>query len=98
MQILENKTRNKIKKIKSIEDIDKFYEAFSLFESLILDKDYQYEYLMKPGDLVLFANRRILHGRQKFDPLSGSRWLKGTYVGWDEVKDRIRMMAQNKGR
>jgi gamma-butyrobetaine dioxygenase len=76
------------------DDIDRFYEAFSLLESFILEKGYQYEYLMKSGDLVLFANRRVLHGRHQFNPLSGSRWLKGTYVGWDEVKDRIRMMKK----
>lgn len=73
------------------EDIERFYEAFSLFEEILLDKDYMYEYLMRPGDLALFANRRVLHGRDKFNHQSGSRWLKGTYIGWDEVKDRIRV-------
>jgi gamma-butyrobetaine dioxygenase len=73
------------------EDVSDFYHAFSIFESLIEDESLLYKYLMKEGDLVLFANRRVLHGRDSFDPTSGNRWLKGTYVGWDEVKDRIRV-------
>ncbi|KAJ3325114.1 hypothetical protein HDV06_004870 [Boothiomyces sp. JEL0866] len=68
------------------EKVDEFYEAFALLERKINQRDGLYEYLLKEGDLVIFANRRVLHGRDKFDPLSGNRWLKGTYVGFDEFK------------
>ncbi|KAJ3315975.1 hypothetical protein HDV04_000183 [Boothiomyces sp. JEL0838] len=69
------------------EKVDEFYEAFALLESKINQRDGLYEYLLKEGDLVIFANRRVLHGRDKFDPQSGNRWLKGTYVGFDEFKN-----------
>ncbi|KAJ3360591.1 hypothetical protein HDU91_004506, partial [Kappamyces sp. JEL0680] len=72
-------------------DVPGFYSAFALFESYLQDKAYQYEYRMQPGDCVLFANRRVLHARDAFDPASGHRWFKGTYVEWDSVKDRIRV-------
>lgn len=71
-------------------DLTDFYQAFTVFESLLEEKDNQFEYLMQPGDLALFANRRVLHGRQAFDPSTGDRWLRGSYVEWDSVKDKIR--------
>jgi gamma-butyrobetaine dioxygenase len=72
-------------------DITAFYKSFHVFESLIHDETLLYKYLLRAGDVVLFANRRVLHGRESFDHYLGNRWLKGTYVGWDEVKDRIRV-------
>ncbi len=72
------------------EQIKDFYDAFAVFESLIQEEQYKYRYLMKEGDCAIFANRRVLHAREAFDPKSGDRWLRGTYVGWDEVKDRVR--------
>lgn len=71
--------------------ITPFYDAFAKFEQVMNENGNEYQYLMKKGDLALFANRRVLHGRQEFDPTSGYRWFKGTYVGWDEVKDRMRV-------
>lgn len=70
--------------------IDEFYRSFAIFESLINDEMYLYKYLLKEGDVVLFANRRVLHGREAFDN-SGDRWLKGTYVLWDDLKNKFRM-------
>ncbi|KAJ2971468.1 hypothetical protein NUW58_g9413 [Xylaria curta] len=49
-------------------------------KALFEDAANVYEYKMKPGDCVLFDNRRILHGRRAFDTSSGHRWLKGAYV------------------
>lgn len=43
--------------------------------------------------LVLFANRRVLHGRTAFDPTSGDRHLKGTYLTLDSLKDKLRVLG-----
>lgn len=72
--------------------IKEFYHAFNVMEGIIHEEQLLYKYLMKEGDCVLFANRRVLHGRDSFDHTSGNRWLRGTYVGWDEIKDRIRIL------
>jgi gamma-butyrobetaine dioxygenase len=71
--------------------INEFYQAFAAFEMLLADEKYLFRHLLKPGQVAIFANRRVLHGREAFDHTSGERWLKGTYVGWDEFKDRVRM-------
>ncbi|KAI0543592.1 Clavaminate synthase-like protein [Xylaria curta] len=51
-----------------------------------------YEYKMKPGECVIFDNRRVLHGRRAFDTSSGKRWLKGTYVENDSFNSRLRSL------
>ncbi|KAJ2999970.1 hypothetical protein HDV02_001227 [Globomyces sp. JEL0801] len=71
--------------------VDDFYKAFGVLENLIHDPKGIYRYLLNEGDVAIFANRRVLHGRDQFDPTSGERWLKGTYVSWDEFKDKIRV-------
>ena len=80
----------------SPKDLDGFYSAFSLFETLIKNEKYLLKHLLKPGEAVLFANQRVLHGREGFDPSSGKRWLKGTYVAWDEIQNNFRTNIQSK--
>ena len=46
------------------------------------------------GDLVLFDNRRMLHGRDSFDPQSGTRRLEGCYLDRDEILSRLRVLAR----
>ena len=47
-----------------------------------------------PGDLILFDNRRMLHGRAAFDPQSGVRRLEGCYLDRDEILSRLRVLAR----
>jgi hypothetical protein len=42
------------------------------------------EVKLRPGECVIFDNRRLLHGRQQFATTEGQRWLKGTYIS-DQV-------------
>ena len=73
------------------EQVPAFYEAFSKFESILADPSLTFQMLLKPGECVVFANQRVLHGRTSFDASSGIRHLRGTYVGWDEFKDKLRV-------
>lgn len=52
---------------------------------------------LRPGDLTIFANRRVLHGRTSFDPSTGERHLKGTYVDGDDFRDRWRVLEKQVG-
>jgi gamma-butyrobetaine dioxygenase len=71
--------------------VEPFYRAFSRLESIMKEPDLMFKILLKPRDCVIFANRRVLHGRNAFDAASGNRHLRGTYVGWDEFKDKLRL-------
>jgi hypothetical protein len=76
--------------LETTQDVDRFYEAFKQFSRLIEDKSMIYQRRLEPGDCVIFANRRVLHGRQAFDGTSGHRHFVGTYVDWDALIDKYR--------
>ena len=58
-----------------------FYEAISLFDNLANSKQYQWRYILKPGELSIFNNWRVLHGRGSF---SGKRKMKGCYLNKED--------------
>lgn len=75
----------------------KFYGAFQKFADLVEDNSLRYQLTLQPGQLVMFANRRVLHGRTAFDPTSGDRHLKGTYLNLDSLKDKLRVLSAQYG-
>ena len=74
-----------------LENVEFFYKAFKRFQSILQDPNLLYKLYLSPGMCAVFANRRVLHGRQSFDPSSGSRHFKGTYVDYDDFKDKLRI-------
>ncbi|QVM88949.1 TauD/TfdA family dioxygenase [Pseudomonas lalucatii] len=40
------------------------------------------------GELMLFDNSRVLHGRTRFDPSEGPRHLQGCYIDLDGPRER----------
>ena len=44
---------------------------------------------LKSGEIFCFDNRRILHGRTKFEANSGHRHLQGYYIERDEVLSKL---------
>jgi gamma-butyrobetaine dioxygenase len=57
-----------------------YHRAAKLFTTLVNSSANEFSYLLQPGQCVIFNNRRVLHGRQKFQSGSGERWLKGAYL------------------
>ena len=69
------------------------YSAYRKYAQLVRDDRYQIRFKLVPGDLLTFDNWRVLHGRQAYQPSTGSRHLQGCYVDRDEVLSRLRMSA-----
>ena len=59
----------------------KFYESIRKFDKLVNDKKYQWRYILKPGELLIFNNWRILHGRGSF---TGTRKMSGCYINKED--------------
>jgi len=57
-----------------------YHRAARAFTELLNSKTAQFSHKLKPGQCVIFNNRRIVHGRQKFATDTGERWLKGAYL------------------
>ena len=71
------------------------YQALRRIFALSRDPRFQVRYGYRPGDLVLFDNRRLMHGRAAFDPSAGARWLQGIYLERDELHSRLRILRRN---
>lgn len=78
-------------------DVARAYEGLRVFSRLAADDRFQMRFPFRPGDLVAFDNRRILHGRAEIDTDGGVRELHGTYIDHDEVYSRLRVLARRQG-
>ena len=75
-------------------DIPRAYRALRLFTAHCRSDRFLCKTPFSAGDLVLFDNRRMLHGRDSFDPQSGIRRLEGCYLDRDELLSRLRVLAR----
>ncbi|MGI9410067.1 MAG: TauD/TfdA family dioxygenase [Hyphomicrobiaceae bacterium] len=78
----------------SIVDQRLAYTAIRAFMTHNRDTKYQVRLTYRPGDLLAFDNRRILHGRASFDAAGGSRYLHGCYMDRDDLLSCIRTIER----
>ena len=69
--------------------------ALRAFASVIREPALECHYRLSPGELLVFDNRRVLHGRAAFDPSTGLRHLQGCYVDRDQLFSRIRVLERS---
>lgn len=74
------------------EDMPRAYAALRRFSEVAGSDEFQMRYAFRPGDLVIFDNRRVLHGRTSIDAAGGRRVLHGTYIDHDEIHSRLRVL------
>ncbi|MFT5433853.1 MAG: gamma-butyrobetaine dioxygenase [Myxococcota bacterium] len=67
----------------SCEDITVFYAAYRAFAERIASQRLRLELRLEPGDILLFDNERVLHGRKAFSLATGRRHLQGCYADRD---------------
>ena len=73
--------------------MEKTYQAIKAFWRIVNADDLKVEYPMQSGDLHIFDNQRVLHGRTAFDPGKGERHLQQCSVNRDEFHNTIRTLA-----
>lgn len=71
-----------------------FYGAYRAFMALTRGPAYTISLKLCGGEMVVFDNRRVLHGREAFDPSTGRRRLRGAYVDRGEWDSRIRVLTR----
>ncbi|KUF10757.1 TauD/TfdA family dioxygenase [Pseudoponticoccus marisrubri] len=69
-----------------------FYRAYRQLMEMTRDPAYGIALKLSGGEMVVFDNRRVLHGRQAFDPSTGFRHLHGCYVDRGEWDSRLRVL------
>jgi len=71
-----------------------YYRAYRAYMSKTRDARYRITLKLKAGEMAVFDNRRILHGRDSFDPSTGFRHLHGCYVDRGEFASRMRLLSR----
>ena len=79
---------------------DHWHPAAKRFDDLIHRPEGIYERMMKPGECVLFDNRRVLHARKAFEvgDIGKERWLRGAYLDKDPYMSKMRVLWERFGR
>jgi len=75
-------------------DMPRAYAAVRRFSEVAGSDRFQMRFAFRPGDLVVFDNRRILHGRTPIEADGGTRVLHGTYIDHDEIYSRLRVLTR----
>ncbi|MBX2856968.1 MAG: TauD/TfdA family dioxygenase [Rhodobacteraceae bacterium] len=76
------------------EQMPTYYQAYRKYMALTRDPAFQLTLRLQAGEMVVFDNRRALHGREAFDPSTGFRHLHGCYVDRGEFSSRLRVLAR----
>lgn len=71
-----------------------YYRAYRSYMTKTRDAKYRITLKLKAGEMVVFDNRRVLHGRDSFDPSTGFRHLHGCYVDRGEFASRLRLLSR----
>ncbi|MGD9704154.1 MAG: TauD/TfdA family dioxygenase [Acidimicrobiia bacterium] len=65
---------------------------------LLVQPEYEVRFRLQPGELMMFDNDRVLHGRTGFDPQEGMRHLQGCYIDHDAPRSRYRVLCRDRSR
>jgi gamma-butyrobetaine dioxygenase len=71
-----------------------YYAAYRRFAELLHEPRFQLATRLEDGDLALFDNQRILHGRTGFASARHPRHLQGCYLTRDSVYSRTALLRQ----
>lgn len=70
------------------EQIQAFHRARKRLAELFNSERYELKFRLQPGELMLFDNSRVLHGRTSYNPNEGLRHLQGCYIDRDGPLER----------
>ncbi len=69
--------------------LDLYYKARKKLSDLYNSKKNRIEFKLAPKDMMMMDNYRVLHGRTKFDPSEGNRFLQGCYIDFDSTEGKL---------
>lgn len=77
--------------------VEPVYRAIKAFWNIVNAKQQLHCYRLAAGEMHVFDNHRVLHGRNAFDPQSGARHLQQCSVNRDEFHNSLRILAARLG-
>lgn len=71
-----------------------FHRARRRLGELFSDSKYEIRFPLQAGQLMMFDNNRVLHGRTSYDPNEGRRHLQGCYIDLDGPRGRYKNLKK----
>jgi len=71
-----------------------FYRAYQKLGALVEAPENKVQFRLESGDIMATNNLRVMHGRNAYDPSTGGRHLQLSYMDYDDVLSRIRMLMK----
>jgi predicted HD phosphohydrolase len=71
------------------------YEALKEFTNMIRSPEYLLKFRLKEGDMLVFNNHRLLHGRTSYDPQVIGRHLNGCYLDLEQFESKCSIMHRS---
>lgn len=78
----------------SQEETSRFHKARKRLAELFNDPVYELKFRLQAGELMLFDNSRVLHGRTSYETSEGRRHLQGCYIDLDGPRERYSEIAK----
>jgi gamma-butyrobetaine dioxygenase len=75
-------------------DTRRYHRARKRLGLLFEDPAFELRFKLEPGQLMIFDNNRVLHGRTSFDPSEGHRQLQGCYIDRDGPRSLYRVLRR----
>ncbi len=76
------------------DQIDDLIAALAEYTRLVCLPENQFQHQIQPGEMLVFDNQRILHGRSAFDPTIAKRHLRSCNIDRDAVHSAFRTLAR----
>ncbi|MEQ8371399.1 MAG: TauD/TfdA family dioxygenase [Alphaproteobacteria bacterium] len=73
------------------------YDALARWVRLLHDPRFQIRYHMEPGDMSVYDNQRILHGRTYYEPGQGLRHMQSCFVSRQHFHSELRVLLKAVG-
>jgi gamma-butyrobetaine dioxygenase len=74
--------------------LEAYFRARRQLDQRLRAAEFEIRFLLHAGDLVMFDNCRLLHGRTGFDPAEGLRHLQGCYIDIDGPRSVWRVLRR----
>ena len=76
------------------EKLELYYSARNKISEFFNSDQYRIEFKLKPGDLLMMDNYRLLHGRTSYDANEGERFLQGCYIDYDSTEGKLKHLKR----
>ncbi len=76
------------------ERLELYYAARNKISEMYNSEKFRIEFKLKPGDLLMMDNYRLLHGRTEYDANEGNRFLQGCYIDYDSTEGKLKHLKR----